>query len=140
MAHIRYRVLPLGESISIRRGDTFTLDVSGLSNLTTRTNIWFTVKNDKEDADTSAEIQIDEDNGLLYINSAAPTAAANGSITVTDAANGNLTVALEAVESAKLSLSGRFSYDVQVLYASGDVVTETRGDADIIGDVTRATS
>jgi len=47
---------------------------------------------------------------------------------------------LEAVESAKLSDVGRFHYDIQVLYASGDVVTETRGLASIIGDITRATS
>ena len=140
MAHIRYRIVPLDDEIEIRRGDTFELDVSGLSDLTTQDNIWFTVKSDKDDADTAADIQIDDDNGLLCIAGGSPTAAANGDITVTNAVAGELTVTLEAVESAKLTDVGKFYYDIQVLYASGDVVTETRGRAYIIGDVTRATS
>lgn len=139
MAWIKYAVVPLDDPISIRRGDTLDIDFSGLSDLTTRTNIWFTVKDDKDDADTAATIQIDENTGLLYIAGVAGTAA-NGSITVTDAAAGDLTVALDAVETAKLPLSGRFSYDVQVLCAGGIVQTETRGHVDLIGDITRATS
>lgn len=137
MAWIRYVITPLDTAIDIRRGDTLEIDFSGLSNLSTRTNVWFTVKGDKDDADSAADIQIDELTGLLYISGAQGTAA-NGSITVTDAVAGKLTVALAAVETAKLDIVGRFFYDVQVLYASGVVRTETRGHANIIGDVTRA--
>ena len=139
MAWIRYKIVPLDSTIEIRRGDTLELTAAGLSDLTTRTNVWFTVKADKDDADSSAEIQIDEVTGLLYIAGQAGTAA-NGSITVTDASAGNLTIALAAVETAKLPNVGRFFYDVQALYAGGTVQTETRGHADILGDVTRAVS
>lgn len=139
MAWIRYAVVPLDDDIDIRRGDTLTVNVSGLSDLTTRDNVWFTVKDDKDDADSAAAIQIDEDTGLLYIMGVAGTAA-NGSIVVTDAAAGALTVTLEAVETAKLSNVGRFHYDIQVLYLAGTVQTETRGLVNLIGDVTRATS
>jgi len=137
MAWIRHTITPLDRTISIRRGDTLDIDFSGLSNLITRTNVWFTVKGDKDDADSAADIQIDEVTGLLYI-AGVPGTAANGSITVTGAAAGNLTVALAAAETAKLGIVGRFFYDVQVLYATGVVQTETRGHANIIGDVTRA--
>lgn len=139
MAWIKYAVVPLNDPIDIRRGDTFTLEVSGLSDLTTASNIWFTVKDDKDDADTASAIQIDELVGLLYIVGTVGTAA-HGSITVTDAAGGDLTVALDAEETAKLSTVGRFHYDIQMLCATGAVQTETRGRAHIIGDVTRATS
>jgi len=136
MAWIKYKITTLGDDVEIRRGDTFTLAVSGLSDLTTRTNVWFTVKNDKDDPDTGADIQIDENTGLLYIVGATGTAA-NGSITVTGAAAGELIVVLDAVETAKLPNIGSFFYDIQVLYASGVVQTETHGKAIIIGDVTR---
>jgi len=136
MGWIRYVITPLDQTIDIRRGDTLDIDFAGLSDLTTRTNVWFTVKGDKDDADSAADIQIDEITGLLYI-AGAPGTAINGSITVTDAAAGKLTVALAAVETAKLDIVGRFFYDVQVLYASGVVQTETRGHTNIIGDVTR---
>ena len=131
MAWIKYRVTSLGDDIEIRRGDTFTLDVSGLSNLITRSNVWFTVKSDKDLVDSASEFQIDEITGLLYIVGETGTAG-NGSITVTDAAGGALTVKLAAVEAEKLSNVGRFYYDIQVLYADGTVQTETHGLARII--------
>lgn len=137
MAWIKFAVVPLNGPVTIRRGDTLDVDFSGLSDLTTRSNIWFTVKDDKDDADSAAAIQIDENTGLLYIIGTAGTAA-HGSITVTDVAAGDLTVVLDAVETAKLPLSGRFSYDVQMLCATGVVQTETRGHVDLIGDITRA--
>ena len=126
-----------GDQISILRGDTLDFDVVRLGDVSTRTNIWFSVKDDKDDADTAADIQIDEVTGLLYIMGRAGTAG-NGSITVTDAVTGNLTVYLEAVETAKLSDKGRFSWDIQWLSAAGVVQTLVKGKASIVGDVTRA--
>lgn len=139
MPWIKFAVVPLDDPVTIRRGDTLDVDFAGLGDLTARSNIWFTVKDDKDDADSSAAIQIDELTGLLYIIGTVGTAA-HGSITVTDAAAGDLTVVLDAEETAKLPLSGRFSYDVQMLCAAGTVQTETRGHVDLIGDITRATS
>ena len=92
-----------------------------------------------QQADTAADIQIDEATGLLYIMGVAGTAG-NGSIVVTDAAAGDLTITLAAVETAKLSDKGRFWYDIQWLSAAGAVTTLTKGRAHIVGDVTRATS
>lgn len=130
--------LPIqGDQISILRGDTLDFDVSSLGDISTRANVWFTLKDDKDHADSAAAIQIDENVGLLFIMGTVGTAA-NGSITVTDAVAGDMTIALDAVETAKLSDKGRFWYDIQWIDAAGAVRTLCKGRAHIIGDITRA--
>jgi len=129
-----------GEELAILRGDTLDIDITGLGDISGRSKLWFTVKNDKDLADSGALIQIEETAGLLYINGAAASVAGNGSITVTDAANGNITIELAAVETAKLDDIGRLYWDMQMLDGSGVVQTMTNGRAVIIGDVTRETS
>lgn len=126
-----------GDDIQILRGDTMELSFSRMGSIADRDNIWFSVKDDKDNTDNNATIQIDELTGMLRIEGGAPTAAANGSITVTDAAAGNLTVWMDAAESLKLEDIGNFYYDIQVLYDDGTVSTVLRGRAYIIGDVTR---
>jgi hypothetical protein len=131
-----------GSDADIIRGDTMELTFERIGDISTRANMWFTVKDDKDDTDSGAFIQIDENNGLLFIAGGAPAAAANGSIVVADAVAGTFTVTLAAVESAKLSDKYSTKYDVQILYAdaAATVSTPVRGVAHIIGDVTRATS
>ena len=129
--------------VTIVRGDTLILQFEGMGDITTKDNIWFTVKGDKDNADTAADIQVDETNGLLYINGVDAQAAgwvADASITVTDAVAGDLTVRLEAVQSAKITTCSRNWYDLQVLWLDGTVSTLSKGIARVIGDLTRATS
>ena len=128
-----------GNDIDILRGDTLELRIEKLGNISLRDKLWFTVKNDKDTADTGAWIQIEETAGLLYINGAAALTPANGSITVTDAITGKITVALAAVETAKLADMGNLYWDVQML-DTPTVTTLVRGRAVIVGDSTRATS
>ena len=129
-----------GDAITIRRGDTLTLSIENLGDISTRTDIWFTVKEDLDDADTAAWIQISETVGLEYINGVAATVAGNGSITVTDAVAGDITIVLAAVESAKLQTCGKLFYDIQVLFADGTVSTLVANRAMIVRDTTRVTS
>jgi len=128
-----------GSTITIVRGDTMSQAVTGLGTLTGYTNLWFTVKAGKGVADSDSLIQIDKDNGLLYVNGSAAETAANGSITVDDASAGDITIALDEVESAKLSSFTAAYYDVQMQTASG-ITTLTSGSVTITQDVTRATS
>lgn len=121
---------------SIRRGDTLVLDIDRLGDISGRDNLWFTVKDDKDKLDSEATIQIDENNGLLYIVGTAGTAA-NGSIVVVDAVAGNIGVTLEAEETAKIPDTGRWYYDVQMIAAT-TVTTLRTNRAIIIGDVSRA--
>jgi len=129
-----------GGAITIRRGDTFTLNIERLGDITTRADIWFTVKEDQDDADTASWIQISETVGLEYINGLAATVPANGSITVIDAVAGDVTIVLAAVECAKLQTCGKAYYDIQVLFADGTVSTLVANRVAIVRDSTRVTS
>lgn len=131
-----------GDELQILRGDTFEMQFNYLGNLTNWIKLWFTVKDDKDDTDAIAIVQIVESNpgvatdGLLAIASGAPTALANGAITMLDAAQGNINVRVEAVETLKLIDNGNFYYDIQFQDAT-DTKTVLRGRCTIIGDVTR---
>jgi hypothetical protein len=127
----------LGTKLEILRGDTFDQDFTGLGDLTTATELWFTVKKQLSDADAVAEIQISLTGGLLAIAGGVATIPANGSITITDLAAGNITVELAAIETAKLDVDFTGYWDIQK--AVGDVVmTLTRGNCQILGDPTRS--
>ena len=137
LAHLKTALL--GDNLEVLRGDTLILNITGLGDISARTNLWFTIKKKIEDADTVAELQVDENTGLLYIAGAAATAPANASITVTDPVRGNFTLRVEADEMKKLDLDFIGYFDVQVDTA-GTISTPKYGNAQIIGDVTRATS
>lgn len=125
--------------LEIYRGDTWIQPISGLGNIAARTGLWITARFERDDPDSASAFQIEETAGLLYINAAPASVAANGSITVVDAALGNITVRLEAVETAKLAALNKLYYDVQ--WTDGtDVTTPRRGRLLVVSDVTRATS
>jgi len=125
-----------GSSITVMRGNSWSISLTGLGSLVGRTKLWFTVKGNKSDADTAAIIQITEEEGLKYLNGAAGTAG-NGSVTVDDEDDGDITIVLKAVETAKVRPAS-LHYDVQVLIAG--VSTPTEGLLHVTDDVTRATS
>jgi len=127
-----------GEVVTIKRGDSLSLSITGLGDLTNKSKLWFTVKDNLADADSAAIIQIDDDTGLLYLNAAAAAVAANGSITIDDAVAGDITVALDEAETDDLVPAIGLTYDVQMLDTSNDVSTLTEGPCNITGDVTRA--
>lgn len=126
-----------GTTVTIRRGDSLSLAITGLGDISGRTSLWFTVKAADTQVDTAAIIQIEETAGLVYLNGADASArAANGDITVDDDVAGDITVTLDEVETDDL-VPDRLTYDVQVL-DGGDVTTLTEGIADIVADITRA--
>jgi hypothetical protein len=127
-----------GSTITLKRGDTLSAALAGLGSLAGRTKLWFTVKRALEDPDSAALVQIVEGTGLVTLNGAAGTAG-DGSVTVTDATAGNLTVALAARATALLETWGTYTYDVQILTASG-VVTKAEGAFVVLADATRAVS
>lgn len=128
-----------GSTITATRGDTLTASVTGLGNISTRSKLWFTVKDDNEDLDSAAMIQIEETGGLLYMNGAAAGTASNGSITVTNETTGALTIVLKAAETDDLRQCTAH-YDIQMLTSAGVVTTLTQGVFDVGLDTTRAVS
>jgi len=128
-----------GSTITIHRGDTLTVSLTGLGDLIGRTKLWITGKQDRGHPDTAALFQIEESAGLLTINGATATTAANGSLTVTDEAAGDITIMLLGVETAKLAQLTAGVYDVQILTDAGpQTLTDSTLVVDL--DVTRATS
>jgi len=98
--------------ITIQRGDSLSVSITGMGDISTRTKLWFTVKESRAHTDAQAIIQIEESAGLVYVNGADASArAANGSITVDDAAAGDITVALDEAETDDLSPDARLYYD-----------------------------
>ena len=127
-----------GSDITITRGDTLTVNFTGLGNISARTKLYFTAKDDRSKADTASLIKIEETAGLQIIREAAAGTAANGSLTVTNATTGAVTLVLKAVETAEFdTLAG--DYDIQMVTASG-VTTLTAGHIAVSPDVTRAIS
>lgn len=132
-----------GTDIAVDRGDTMILDITGLGDLTGYTELWFTIKDDLDKTDPQSILQVLlsapplATDGLQAIAGVSPTAAANGSITVSSMVLGNITVRTEAIETAKLLDCGGFYYDIQKATLT-DVFTIRRGRATIRGDVTRS--
>lgn len=124
-------------TITCTRGDTMSQAITGLGDISSRSKLWFTVKLDDEDTDAEALIQIEETDGLKYLNGAAAGTAANGDITVDDEDAGDITIVLKAAETDDLrQCTAR--YDVQMLTSTGTVTTLTSGIFDVVLDQTRA--
>lgn len=125
-----------GDNLTIRRGDSFSVALTGLGDISSRTKLWFTVKEKTGHADTAATFQIEETAGLIYIDGDGAETSGNGSITVDDEVAGDITVTLDEAETARLRPNDALIYDVQML-DDGDVTTLAAGDAEITADVTR---
>ena len=122
--------------LTLYRGDTWSQQISGLGDLTGRTNIWFGFKVDPSDTDAESIVLISETVGLERINGAAALIPANGSITVIGADTaGVIQVDLDEAETAKLVPDKRF-WDAQTLIV-GTVTTPKAGRITISADIVR---
>jgi len=130
-----------GSDINITRGDTLSASLTGLGNISARTKLWLTVKRERQHTDAQSIIQVEETDGMLYLNGSLVVSlgltAAAGSITVTDAVAGDITIAISAAAAALLQPQACY-YDIQMLTAAGTVTTLTVGKVDVNADVTGA--
>lgn len=130
-----------GSTITIQRGDTVSINITGLGNLSSRTSpkLWFTIKRSTNHADSKSIIQITETGGLITQNGDVATDSTLGSITVNDATTGDVTILLKPGLTASLEAYDATvcKYDLQML-SSGMVTTLTSGLVNISPDVTRA--
>lgn len=129
-----------GSAITITRGDTISITITGLGNLEDRTGLWFTVKaNPSKETDLQARIQMTEIDGLVRLNGKAATDPTDGGVVVDDEANGDITVTLTAEASAALASAASWHWDVQVAQPGPGVWTPRTGAFVVTADVTRAT-
>lgn len=133
---IQVTAMVVGATITVLRGDTLSITLTGIGNITGNTKLWFTVKA-SDVADSASQLQVERSVGLLYVNGSAGTAG-QGSITVNDAATGNITIGVLPAASSSL-VAGNYSYDVQALIG-GAVTTLVTGRFDVTFDISRAVS
>lgn len=125
-----------GSVITLQRGDSISLSLTDLGDITGNSKLWFGVKSSLSAADAASQLLVERTAGLLYVNGAAAISAGNGTITVDDAASGDITIAIQEAETVNL-VAGTYTYEVQVLNA-GSVTTLVRGTCTIEEDVVRA--
>jgi hypothetical protein len=104
-----------GSVISQPRATTWDFTITGLGDITLRTDLYFSIKRRTLDPDANSVIQIEETAGLLVVNGAAPAAAGNGSITVTNAVLGNVDIEVAAIETEKLRPIDNLQYDFKMV-------------------------
>lgn len=127
-------------SITRRRGNSWSISLT-LGDITGWTSLWFTIKSNDDDIDSAAILQVKLNatgllDGLLYVNGAAATNDALGSITVSNAGTGAIVVAVDETITDDLT-PGEYVYDAQVLIA-GNVSTPDSGTFTVTSDVTRS--
>jgi hypothetical protein len=127
-----------GTDLIVKRGDTWTITLTGLGSLAGRSKLWFTVKRQDGHADTDAVLQIEESAGLLRLNGAAGTSG-QGSLTVTSAGSGDVTISVAAVATDDLTVETGLTWDIQMLVGAA-VTTLTEGTLEVTADRTRAVS
>jgi hypothetical protein len=128
------------DPLFLYRGDTWTQTITGLGDLTGYDDIWFGIKDDKDDTDTQATVLISADNGLEIIDGATATVPGNGSIAVVGAPKaGTILVTLEAEEAAKLTASKKYHWDAQK-DIGGTITTPKCGAVLVSADIVRTTA
>jgi hypothetical protein len=134
-----------GSTINLVRGDTTTITIEGLGDISDRTKLWLTVKRKTTDTDAQSILQVLKSNpadattdGLLYLNGN-NTTKSYANISVDNAVTGDITVTLEKQAMTELNRQSCV-YDVQMLDSDGDITTLTSGRLNVLEDVTRATS
>ena len=141
-----------GDPLIIYRDTTVYISLTGLGDTTgaAATKIFFTAKENLEDADSSSIIQLvctranpisDPDtDDLLYINKAAPTAATEGTFVFADHTDGTAEITIAAVASADLPIYAAtpLYWDVKMVTAAGVSTILSTGLMYIYGTSTRA--
>lgn len=128
-----------GSDITVYRGTTWVISLTGLGSLSNYDTIYFSVKRRTEDSEDNAILRVKNDaNGLERFNKAAPVAATNGTITIDDAGNGDITITVQEGETAGAPTVGCV-YDVKGVDDDGQVdLLSSGGRFTIKADVTRA--
>lgn len=128
-----------GTQVTMHKGDSISVAITGLGDISGRAKLWFTAKKRATDVDASAKIFMEETDGLTVLEGDDPGAGETGSITVNDDNNGDVTIELTADASAQLNASSSSVWDIQMKDGSGTVTTLARGSFDVTEDVTKVT-
>lgn len=134
-----------GDKITVYRGTTWSISLTGLGSLANYDTVYFTAKESERDTDANAILQVkNAASGLVRFNKAAPLAGTNGTITVDNAANGDITITVQEEETQNAPLVPNIFYDVKGVDSDGNVDLVAVSDRDndkgfnVEADITRA--
>jgi hypothetical protein len=130
-----------GSTITVYRGTTWSISLTGLGDISTYDTIYFSVKENVTVLENDAILRVKDDaSGLERFNKAAPVAAGNGTITIDDAGAGNITITIQEAETKFSPLVSKYDYDVKGIDDDGNVDLISIGidKFTISGEVTRA--
>jgi hypothetical protein len=132
-------------AVTVYRGTTWTIALTGLGNITGWTKLYFTARKHPNDEDSKSLVQVMVTNpasgandGLLYFDGVAATDKTKGSITVVDATAGDITIVVNI--SMTQCDAQKITYDVKKLTASGGALLSIGASFTVVADVTRATT
>jgi len=111
--------------IAVRAGDSWSIPITGLGDISTRTKLWFALKDTPDIADNEARAFVEETDGLTVLNGWPYPDNGDGGLVVTDEGLGNLTVIFE--EAATIALYGALAWSIKILNAAGNTVTLATG-------------
>ncbi len=128
-----------GSSVTVYRGTTWIVALTGLGDISTYDTIYCSVKTNYADSEDDAILRVKDDaSGLLRFNGAAPAAATNGVITIDDASAGDITITIKEAETVS-ALVANYVYDIKGIDDDGDVIMLSAGGSwDVSGDITQA--
>lgn len=135
--------VPNAGQLQVRRGDTYSVTLEGLGNISDRTELWFTAKTTEQkdaatETDEAAIVQVAETTGLVTANGEALTPD-KASITVTNEVTGTIDIVLDEEVTFRFPIEN-LHFDVQVRRDDGSVSTLGAGRYKVVADVTRRTS
>jgi hypothetical protein len=127
-----------GGIVNVYQYNTWVIAITGLGDISGRDLLYFTVKEDIERADGSAQtiLQIEETAGLIWIGGEAAANPALGTLVVNDAVAGNITITVDETVTGLPSMDGR--YDVKMITAAGVASVLSISTFHILEAVTRA--
>lgn len=122
--------------IDLVRGDTFSFPITELD-LDNCQTVYFTIKKNYKDLDYASIVQINDIEGLIYLNGIKRTDTTGADITI-DEVNSEVTVTIDALITKQLQyLELGYVYDLQIIKFDGTVVTPKIGTLYVVQDVTR---
>ncbi len=127
-----------GSVVSVYQYTTWSISLTGLGDISSRSKLYFTVKSNLESADASKKtiLQVEETAGLIYINGAAASDSSKATLVVDSATLGNITV---TVDESVTGLSDQHGlYDVKMVTSAGTVSVLTISTFQIKSVITRA--
>ena len=128
-------------NLTIHRGDTFSVAITDLDDLSDYSKVYFTVKRKYDDTDADAIIMMEATEGLTVLNGTAISGTGtypDCSLTVAAGTGGDITIVLSEEVTSALEARETWVYDIQMIKTDGTVHTLGYGKVTVNKDVTQA--